>query len=92
MNLHYILKLFLLFADIKFGSWQRSFIKQFYRYFLNTKQLAISSYIENIETNLLLRKHTLRVFTGSFEKIVGKILFHCFIYVFDSICCISFHF
>ena len=39
----------------------------------------MSSYIENIATNFLIGKHTLRVFTGKFEKIVGKILFGFFI-------------
>ena len=53
---------------------------------------VISSYIESIETNLRIEKHTLRVFTWYFEQIVGKKLIRCFIYVFVSICCNSCHF
>ena len=53
---------------------------------------VISSYIEGIETNLRIEKHTLRVFTWYFEQIVGKQLIRCFIYVFVSICCNSCHF
>ena len=41
--------------------------------------------IECSETNLPIGKHTLRVFTWYFDEIVGKTLFHCFIYVFVSI-------
>ena len=57
-----------------------------------TQIFVISSYIEDIETNLPIEKHTLRVFTWYFEEIVGKTLFRCFIYVFVSICCILCHF
>ena len=53
---------------------------------------VISSYIEGIETNLRIEKHTLRVFTWYFEQIVGKKLIRWFIYVFVSICCNSCHF
>ena len=51
-----------------------------------------SSYIDDIETNLPIGKHTLRAFTWHLEEIVGKGLFRCFIYVFVAICCISCHF
>ena len=49
-------------------------------YFLNiltqiTKFFVISSYIDDIETNLPTRKRTLRVFTWQFEKIVSKVCF-----------------
>ena len=39
------------------------FSKQFYDFFLNALQIVISSYYEDIETNLPIGKHTLRVFT-----------------------------
>ena len=51
-----------------------------------------SSYIDDIETNLSIGKHTLHVFTWHLKKIAGKGLFRCFIYVFVAICCISCHF
>ena len=54
-----------------------------------TKFFVISSYINDIETNLPIKKHTLHVFTWQFKDIVGKGLFWCFIYVFDSIFCFS---
>ena len=57
-----------------------------------TQIYIITSYIDDIEPNLPIGKHTLRVFTWKFEKIVGKGLFWCFIYVFVSLCCISYHF
>ena len=53
---------------------------------------VISSYIEDIETNLRIKKHTLRVFAWYFEQIVGKNFIWCFIYVLVSICCILCHF
>ena len=70
----------------------RSFSKQFYHYFLNALQIVISSYIEDIETNLPIGKHILCIFTWYFEEIVGKNLLGCFIYVFVSICCMLGHF
>ena len=54
--------------------------------------MVISSYIDNIETNLLIGKHTLHVIKWHFEEIVAKSLARCFIYVFVSICCKSCHF
>ena len=51
------------------------------------QKFVISSYIDDIETNLPIGKHTLRVIQWQFEKIVGKCLFRCFIYVVVSICC-----
>ena len=54
----------------------------------NTQLFVITSFIENIETNLRIGKHTLRVVTWYFEEIFGKGLFRSFIYVFVSICCI----
>ena len=57
-----------------------------------TQKLVISSYVEEMETNLPVGKHTLRGFTCYFRAIVGKSLFRCFIYVFVSICCILCHF
>ena len=55
------------------------------------QQFVLGSYIEDIKTNFLIGKHTLRVFTKYFEEIVGENLFRCFIYVFVSICCILHH-
>ena len=57
-----------------------------------TQIFVISSYIHDVETNLPIGKHTLRVFRWHFEKIVGKDLFRCFIYVFVSIGCNLCHF
>ena len=51
------------------------------------QHLVISSYIEILKEVFLFGKTALRVFTRYFEEIVGKNLFACFIYVFDSICC-----
>ena len=69
----------------------RLFSKQFYDFFLNALQIVISSYYEDIETNLPIGKHTLRVFTWYFEEIAGKTLFGCFISVFVFICCVLCH-
>ena len=69
-----------------------SFSKQFYNFFLNALHIVISSYIEDIETNLPIGKHILRVFTWYFEEIVGKNLLRFFIYMFVSICCVLGHF
>ena len=44
-----------------------------------TKTFGISSYIYDIETNLLIGKHTLRVFTWKLKEIIGKSLFGSFI-------------
>ena len=44
-----------------------------------TQKLVISSLIEDIETNPPIGKHTLRVFTCLFKKIVDKNMFRCFI-------------
>ena len=57
-----------------------------------TQFFVISSNYDNIETNLPIGKHTLRLFTWHFEEIVGKSLFRCFIDVFVSICCIPWYF
>ena len=57
-----------------------------------TQKFVISSIIDNIETNLPIGKHTLRVIRWHFEKTVAKALFWCFIYVFVSIGCILCHF
>ena len=57
-----------------------------------TQKFVISSYTEDIETNLPIGKHTLRVFTWYFKEICSKKLFWCFIYMFVSICCILFLF
>ena len=54
-----------------------------------TQIFVISSYVEDIETNLPVEKHTLRVFAWYFEEIVGKSLFRFFVYVVVLICCIS---
>ena len=61
----------------------RSFSKQFYNFLLNALQIVISSYIENIETNLPVGKHILRVFTCYFEENVGKNLLGFLIYMFS---------
>ena len=57
-----------------------------------TQTFIISSFIDDVETNLAIGKHTLGAFAWHFEEIVGKSLLRCFIYVFYSICCISCHF
>ena len=67
-------------------------LNNFINFAQTTQNFVINSYIEAIETKLSIGKHTLRVFTGNFEEIVGKTLFGCFIFVFASICCISCHF
>ena len=57
-----------------------------------TKFFVISSYIDDIETNLLIAKNTLGVFAWHLKEIAGKGLFRCFVYVFVAICCFSCHF
>ena len=62
MNLHYILKLFLQFADIKLESYYGRSLNSFIVFF-NALHVIISSYIEDIETSLPSEKHILCVFT-----------------------------
>ena len=50
------------------------------------------AYIEDVETNLPIAKHTLRAFTWHVQKIVDKSLVWCFIYVVVLICWIWGHF
>ena len=75
-------RLFWYFADIKLevstGRLHYNIINviQFIQTFV------ISSYFDDIETNLPIGKHTLRLFAWYFGKIVGKGLFQGFIFVF----------
>ena len=72
--------------------------------FLNFTQIAqkfvIISYIKDIKTNLWIGKHTLRVFTWYFEKLLAKIVgmfrfcvcldllhFVTFLTSYDVVCC-----
>ena len=57
-------------------------LNNFINFAQTTQNFVINSYIEAIETKLSIGKHTLRVFTGNFEEIVGKTLFGCFTFVF----------
>ena len=92
MNLHYILKVVFVVCWRQIRKLLWSFSKQFYHYFLNALHIVISSYIEDIETNLPIGKHILCVFTWCFEEIVGKNLLGFFIYMFVWICCMMGHF
>ena len=53
---------------------------------------VISSYIEGIETNLRIEKHTLRVLYNNLKKIFAKFGFDGSFMELFSICCISCHF
>ena len=53
---------------------------------------VISSYIEGIETSLLIEKHTLRVLYNNLKKIFAKFGFDGSFMELFSICCISCHF
>ena len=46
----------------------------------NNQKIVIGPYIDDIETNLPIEKHTLRVFAWLFQKIGRKSLFRCFIF------------
>ena len=61
-------------------------------FFSKYTNFYIISYIQSIEPNRPIGKHTLRVFTWYFEQINGKNLYRCFIYVFISVSCILSHF
>ena len=83
------------FCSLLTSNWEVStgcFLNNFIIFTQTTQNFVINSYIEAIETKLSFGKHTLRVFAGNFEKIVGKALFGCLVFVFVSICCISCHF
>ena len=53
---------------------------------------VISSYIEGIETSLLIEKHTLRVLYNNLKKLFAKFGFDDSFMELFSICCISCHF
>ena len=77
------------FCSLLTSNWEVNtgrFLNSFHIFFYIRQQFVISSDIENIETNLPIGKHTLGVFTKYFQRIFGKTLFRCFIYVFVLIC------
>ena len=61
MNLYYTWRLFLHFANIKLGSNSGRSLYSFISCILIKKIFVFSSYIEDIETNLPIGKHNLRV-------------------------------
>ena len=83
------------FCSLLTSNWEVSTacsLNNFINFTQTTQNFVINLYIEAIETKLSNGKHTLRVFTENFKKIVGKTLFGCFIYVFVSIFSTSWHF
>ena len=78
------------FCRLLAWNWEVStgrFFNSFFVFSQVAQHLVISSYIKILNKIFLFGKTALRVFTWYFEEIVGKNLFACFIYVFDSIRC-----
>ena len=83
------------FCSLLTSKWEVStgwFLYSCINFSQSTPIFVISSYIDNIETNLPIGKHTLHGFTWYFGESVGKDVFRCFIYVFVLVCCNSCHF
>ena len=63
------------FCSLLTSNWKVSagrFVYIFIKFPQTTQKFVISSYIENLETNIPIAKHTLRVFSWYFEGVVGK--------------------
>ena len=57
-----------------------------------TQKFDISSYIDDIGTNFVIVKHTLRVFHDILKKLLADVCFRVSFICYFLSCCVLFHF